>query len=63
LGLLFICVAPLGMVSFGVYSQFQEEGRMALWLSAGALATGPVVYLIMRQVRLNGLSGASEHRS
>ena len=54
LGIVFICLAPLAMVSFGIYSQFQEEGRMALWLSAGALGTGPVVYAFMRRIRLKG---------
>ena len=61
--LLFICLAPLAMVGFGVYSQFQEEGRTALWLSLGALATGPAVYAFMCRIQLNDLVGHSEFES
>jgi amino acid transporter len=50
-GLAFVCLAPTAMVAFGLYSQFQEEGRTALLLSLGALATGPVAYLVMRRLR------------
>ena len=37
----------LAVVALAVYSTYTEEGPGAIWMSLGALATGPILYPIL----------------
>lgn len=39
-----VTALPAAVVAFACYSTWQEEGPSAIWLSAAALATGPILY-------------------
>lgn len=49
LGIFLICVFPAGVLALAVVSTIQEEGISALYMSIGAIALTPVMYVILRK--------------
>lgn len=47
LGVFLVTLFPTLVVALACYSTYEEEGSFALWMSAGALLTGPIMYPIM----------------
>jgi amino acid transporter len=51
-GVTLVTLLPTLVLALAVYSTYEEEGVGALWLSAAALATGPILYpLLVRFVK------------
>ncbi len=48
LGIILVCLFPAGVLALAVISTIQEEGISALYLSLGAIATGPILYPILK---------------
>ncbi|MDR3688189.1 MAG: APC family permease [Fimbriimonas sp.] len=53
--LVLVLTAPAALVVFACISRFQDKGQVAIWLSAVALASGPVVWWIGRQTTKRSL--------
>jgi amino acid transporter len=52
LGIFLVTAFPCAVLALAVYSTYEEEGVGALYLSAAALATGPILYpLLVRFVK------------
>lgn len=52
---------PAGVLALALYSTYVEEGWSAIWMSAAAIATGPLLYpFLVRFVKKNGPTGAVE---
>ncbi len=49
LGIVVVCALPAGVLLLAITSTIQEEGMGALWLSLGAIATGPVAYVLLKR--------------
>jgi len=48
-GIAVVTALPAAVLALAVYSTYQEEGISALYLSAGAIATGPILYPILNR--------------
>ena len=48
-GIAVVTAFPTAVLALAVYSTWQEEGIGALYLSAGAIATGPILYPILNR--------------
>lgn len=48
LGIAIICLLPAFVLVLAVISTIQEEGIGALWMSLGAIATGPIAYFLSK---------------
>lgn len=46
--LAFVVLAPTVLIAFACYSRIHEKGMVAAWTSLGALATGPIVWSVLR---------------
>lgn len=49
LGIILVCVLPALVLALAVVSTVQEEGISALYLSLAAIATGPILYPILKK--------------
>ena len=48
-GIFLITILPVGVLALAVVSTIQEEGIGALYLSIAAIATGPILYPILKK--------------
>lgn len=48
-GIILATALPMGVLALAVYSTWQEEGIGALYLSFGAIMTGPILYPILKR--------------
>lgn len=46
-----VVLLPMALLVFACYSRIHEEGLRTVWLSLGALATGPVIWVLSRRLR------------
>lgn len=46
-----VVLAPAALIAFACYSRIHEKGIGAAWLSVGALATGPIIWVIARKAQ------------
>lgn len=49
LGIFLITILPIGVIALAIFSTIQEEGISAIYLSVIAIASGPILYPILKK--------------